>query len=161
MRKDLKTNRGFTTCISKFLFYATAFISPKRCEGEVQVTVLVTQSCPALCGLWTVHSLGPLDGSLPGSSVHRILQARIPEWGAIPFSGGSSRPRDRTRVSLITGRLFTVSFTREAPRILEWVAIPFPGVRRRSPTLQADTWPYEPAGKHQCSDGGGSVECGN
>ena len=35
----------------------------------------------------------PMDCSPPGSSVHGILQARIPEWAAIPFSRGSSRPR--------------------------------------------------------------------
>ena len=46
------------------------------------------QSCPALCG--------PMDYSLPGSSVHGILQARILEWVAISFSRGSSQPRDRT-----------------------------------------------------------------
>ena len=39
--------------------------------------------------------------SLPGSSVHRLLQARILEWVAISSSGGSSRPRDRTLVSYI------------------------------------------------------------
>ena len=49
------------------------------------------QSCPTLG-----H---PVDRSPPGSSVHRILQARILEWVAIPFSGGSSQPRDRTHVS--------------------------------------------------------------
>ena len=36
----------------------------------------------------------PMDGSLPSSSVRGILQARILEWVAIPFSRGSSRPRD-------------------------------------------------------------------
>ena len=46
--------------------------------------------------------------SLPGSSVHGILQARILEWVAIPFSRGSSWPRDRTRVSRIAGRFFTI-----------------------------------------------------
>ena len=44
--------------------------------------VLVTQSCLTLCN--------PMDCSLPGSSVHRILQARILEWVAIPFSRESS-----------------------------------------------------------------------
>ena len=38
----------------------------------------------------------PVDCSLPGSSVHGILQARILAWGAIPFSRGSSQPRDQT-----------------------------------------------------------------
>ena len=45
----------------------------------------------------------PIDCSPPGPSVHGILQARILEWVAISFSGGSSRPRDRTQVSC-TGR---------------------------------------------------------
>ena len=46
--------------------------------------------------------------SLPGSSTHGIFQARVLEWGAISFSRGSSPPRDRTRVSRIAGRRFTV-----------------------------------------------------
>ena len=45
----------------------------------------------------------PMDYSLPGSSVHRILQARVLEWVAIPFSRGSSQPGDRTPVSHIAG----------------------------------------------------------
>ena len=40
-------------------------------------------------------------------SVHRILQARVLEWVAIPFSRGSSRPRDQTWVSYIAGRFFS------------------------------------------------------
>ena len=51
---------------------------------------LVTQSCLTLC-----H---PMDCSPPGSSVHGILQARILEWVAIPFSRGSSRLRDQTHI---------------------------------------------------------------
>ena len=39
----------------------------------------------------------PLDSSLPGSPVHGILQARILEWVAFPFSRGFSQPRDRTQ----------------------------------------------------------------
>ena len=48
----------------------------------------------------------PVDCSPPGSSVHGILQARRLEWVAMPFSRGSSRPRDRTQVSCVscTGR---------------------------------------------------------
>ena len=47
------------------------------------------------------------------SSVHGILQARILEWVAIPFSRGSSQPRDRTWVSCIAGRCFTIWTTRK------------------------------------------------
>jgi len=60
----------------------------------------VTQSCPTLCD--------PMDCSLPGSSVHGIFQATVLEWIAISFSKGSSQPRDRTRVSRIVDRRFTV-----------------------------------------------------
>ena len=68
--------------------------------------VSVTQSCPSLCD--------PMDCSPPGSSAHGILQARILEWVAIPFSRGSSRPRDQTQVSCIAGIFFTDGATREA-----------------------------------------------
>ena len=55
-----------------------------------------------------------MDCSLPGPSVHGILEARILEWVAIPFSRGSSWPRDQTWVSHIASRFFTVWATREA-----------------------------------------------
>ena len=57
-----------------------------------------------------------MDFRPPGSSVYGILQARILEWVAMPFSRGSSLPRDRTWVSCIAGRSFTVWATREAPK---------------------------------------------
>ena len=53
-------------------------------------------------------SFQPHGLNLPGSSVHGILQARILEWVAIPFSRGSSQPRDRTWVSYIAGRFFII-----------------------------------------------------
>ena len=56
----------------------------------------------------------PMDCSPPGCSVHEILQARILEWVAIPFSRGSSQPRDWTQVFHIAGRFFTIWATREA-----------------------------------------------
>ena len=57
--------------------------------------------------------------SLPGSSVHGIFQARILEWVAIPFSRGSSWPRDQTWVSCIAGGFFTVWASRETQWSLE------------------------------------------
>ena len=54
--------------------------------------------------------------SSPGSSVRWVLQARILEWVAFPFSRGSSQPRDQTQVSCIAGGLFTKWATREAQR---------------------------------------------
>ena len=65
-----------------------ALIQPSQSE--------VSQLCPTLCD--------PVNCSLPGSSVHGVLQARILEWVAISISRGSSWPRDRTRVSHIAGR---------------------------------------------------------
>ena len=55
-----------------------------------------------------------MDYSQPGSSVYGILQARILEWVAIPFSKESSQPRDWTQVSCIAGRLSTIWVTRKA-----------------------------------------------
>ena len=55
-----------------------------------------------------------MDCSPPGSSVHRILQARILEWVAIPFSRAYFWLWDQTCVSWIAGRFFTVWATREA-----------------------------------------------
>ena len=55
---------------------------------------LVTQSCPTLCG--------PMDYSLPGSSVHGIFQAKILECIAISSSRGSFQTRDRTHVSRVS-----------------------------------------------------------
>ena len=55
-----------------------------------------------------------MDGSLPRTTVCGILQARILEWVAISFSGGSSRAKDQIQVSCIAGRLFIIRTTREA-----------------------------------------------
>ena len=66
----------------------------------------VIQSSPTICN--------PLDSSLPGSSVHGILQAGILEWGAIPFFRGSSRSRDWTQVFSTAGKFFIIWATREA-----------------------------------------------
>ena len=55
-----------------------------------------------------------MDYNLPGSSVHGILQTRILEWVAMPFSRGSSQPRDPTQIFSIAGGFFTVWATREA-----------------------------------------------
>ena len=75
-------------------------------DSESERESEIAQSCPILCD--------PMNCSLPGSSVHGIFQARVLEWGAISFSRGSSQPRDRTQVSWIADRHFTVWATREA-----------------------------------------------
>ena len=65
--------------------------------------VKVAQSCLTLCD--------PMD-----YTVHGILQARILEWVAVPFSRRSSQPRDQTQVSHIAGRFYTNWATMEAQR---------------------------------------------
>ena len=55
-----------------------------------------------------VRLCNPMDCSLLGSFIHGILQARILEWVATSFFRGSSQPRDRTQVSHIAVRFFTV-----------------------------------------------------
>ena len=108
---------------------------------------LVSQSSPTLCD--------PMEGSPPGSSVHGILQARILEWVAFPFSNpgdpssGSSQPRDQTQVFHIAGGFFTSWATREAQGYWSGYPIPSPadlpnpGIELESLALQADSLPNE------------------
>ena len=72
------------------LFLSVSYITLK-------MKVVVGQLCSIVCN--------PMDCILPGSSVHGILQARILEWVAFPFSKGSSQPRDRTCVSCIVRQI--------------------------------------------------------
>ena len=82
-------------------FYSAQYqIGLSESESESDVA----QSCPTL---WD-H----IDGSLPGSEIHGIFQARILEWAAISFSRGSSQLRDRTWVFCIADRRFTIWATR-------------------------------------------------
>ena len=71
------------------------------------VYMCATQLHPTLCD--------PMDCSSPGSSVHRISQARILEWVAISYSRGSSQLRDWTRFSALAGRFFTTAPPRKSP----------------------------------------------
>ena len=62
--------------------------------------MLVAQSCLSL--------FDPTDCNASGSSIHGILQARILEWGAIPFSKEYFQPRNWTWTSGIAGKFFTI-----------------------------------------------------
>ena len=77
----------------------------KRIPWCAKGKVLVAQSCLTLCDT--------MDCNPPGFSVHGILQARMLESVAVPFSRGSPRPRDQTQVSYIAGRFFSISAPRE------------------------------------------------
>ena len=139
----LETNRDHSVifeivpkyCISdSFVDYEGYSISSQGFLPTVaDKMVKVTQSCPTLCD--------PMD-----YTVHGILQARLLEWVAFPFSRGSPQARSPA--------LEVDSLPAEpqgSPRILEWVAyhfldLPNPGVKPGSPALQADSLPTELSG---------------
>ena len=78
-------------------------------RGPCIAEVLATQSYLTLCN--------PMDCSPPGSSIYGILQARILEWVAIPFSRESPQPRDRTWVSHIAGRFLITGPRGKSPGV--------------------------------------------
>ena len=86
-------------------------------------------------------------------TVHGILQARVLEWVAFPFSRGSFQTRNRTQISHIAGRFFTSWATREAQEAWSGYLIPSPadlqdpGIEPGSPALQVDSLPTELSGK--------------
>ena len=74
---SLSAIREVSSAYLRILIFVQAILIP---------ACVSSKSCPVLCD--------PVDCSLPGSSVHGILQARIQEWVAISFSRGFSWPRD-------------------------------------------------------------------
>ena len=94
-------NQGGSRCYTRLLSHTDSKAKPSRSVGS--------------------DSLWPRGLCLPGSSVHGISQARILEWVAISFSRRSSQPRDRTQVSHVAGRRFTLWAIREAPHTNVWL----------------------------------------
>ena len=93
-------------------------LSLSRHQGLFQLSCLL-----CVCVSCSVMSLcDRMDCSLPGSSVHGILQAGILELVAIPFFRGSSPSRDRIQISSIVGRFFTIWVTGQALCVY-WVII--------------------------------------
>ena len=84
-------------CPHSYFFhkYSMVFFNAFSQSESVSHSVMFDSLLPP----WTIARQAP---------VHRVLQARILEWGAVPFSMGSSQPRDRTPVSCIAGRFFTI-----------------------------------------------------
>ena len=89
------------------IVYGALFSHKRRwsTDEKKNVKMLVAQSCPTLCD--------PMDCYPLGSSIHKILQARILEWVAIPFFRESSWTRNQTWVPCIAGGFFTIWATRE------------------------------------------------
>ena len=88
-RKGLPTSalKAYSSCIK--IFTLAGFFVSSTTRVHVAERESVAQLCLTLCD--------PMDCSLPGSSVHGIVQAVL-EWVAILFSRGSSRPRDRIQI---------------------------------------------------------------
>ena len=88
------------------------------CQAEILLFYSLFTDCVLshFNRVWLFVTLGTVPRQ--ASSVHEILQARILEWVAIPFSRGSSWPRFQTRVSCVAARFFTVWATREAPYLV-------------------------------------------
>ena len=92
--------------------------TPRHARLHIQLL----QSCPTLCN--------PADCSLPGSSVHGILQARILEWVVMPSSKGSRWPRNWTCISYVSciGRQVLYHFLGIYPvKIVNWKYTCTPG----------------------------------
>ena len=123
---DTKAQRGEATCLwshsrpaappgSKPSLQAggpSRHLGVSRASGAPQAPEGTSTTDTFSLSWWFSHSVvsdscDPVNCSLPGSSVHRISQARILEWATISFSRGSSRPRHRTQVSCTAGRFFT------------------------------------------------------
>ena len=105
-----RINTGTPSSV-KITLRCIPILVPLGSSFNMCIACLVTQWCPTL---W------PMDGSPPDSSVHRALQAQIVQWIAIPFSRGSSQPRNRAQVSSIAGKFFTIWATREAKLQYIW-----------------------------------------
>ena len=105
----------------------------------------VTQSCPTLSD--------PMDCSLPGSSVHRIFQARVLEWGAIAFSDGS-RVGDKywlkqgsptSRLQTSTSCLISSSIRLEIRCTVNVLSLNHPEIFPLTPNLWKNCFPWNPS----------------
>ena len=103
-----------------FTIWATREVQTKWC-----VCLLVTQSCLILC-----H---PMARSPPGSSVHRILQARILKWISMPSSRRSSWPKDWNRISYVSIYLYLPPTPTQSHINIE--LLQFSSVAQSCPTL--------------------------
>ena len=106
----------WVSCIAGRFFTVWA---TREAHRLYNLKVKVNQSCPTLCD--------PMDYTVRG-----ILQARVLEWVAFPFSRGSSLPRDWTQVSHIAEGFFTSWATREA--LIFWI------LRETNERFWAEEW---------------------
>ena len=107
--EGLRSEESWGQALSNCSAYADSSVNIYVCLcvcACARTHVKLLQLCPTLCNT--------MDCSPPGSSVHDILQARILEWVAIPFSRGSSPPRYWTWVSCTAAKFLTLWAARKA-----------------------------------------------
>ena len=125
-------------------FDKTTLSKKGKCRKIHSDTVYMLKSiqlCSTLCD--------PMDCSLPGSSVHGILQARTLEWGAVPSPRGSSRPRDWTRISYVS----CISW--QVPQLNRWIFLNLKVVLWENTLLfdvQTESHPLKASLRYACSD---------
>ena len=101
----------YLMCIHSHLH--STYISTRKCRAKKTATKVFKDQELCHCTHTDPNNRHSVQSRIyhtspPGSSVHRILQARILEWVAISFSRGTSRPRDQIWVSRTAGRFFTI-----------------------------------------------------
>ena len=85
----------------QFCYLFSPYISDYDTDSSQAVSLYLQVKVKA--AQWSLTLYNPMD-----YTVHGILQTRPLEWVAMPFSRGSSQPRDQTQVSSIAGRFFTI-----------------------------------------------------
>ena len=101
----------FLGCVYVFICLSVC-LYVQEIKSNVSVHAKSLQLCPTLCDA--------MDCSPPGSSAHEILQAWTLEWVTVPFSRGSSKPRNQTQVYHISGKFFTAEPTGKPQLWLHW-----------------------------------------
>ena len=111
--KDEKAYRKWNQTTAQVSTCPSVNFSNRKKKKKITLKVNVSRSVVS-------NSCNPMDCSLPGCSVHGILQAKILERITFPVSRGSSQPRDQTQVSCIAGKFFTIWATREGQNFAEF-----------------------------------------
>ena len=145
--------RNLWPCEQVILVYLSELQCGSNYSLEFCITILV---CCCLVAKFCLTLLQLMDCSLPDSSVHGILQARILEWVAISFSRGSSQPKEWMNPHLLHWQADSLPWRHKRvlqAKTLECIASPFsrgssqPRDKPRSLTLWVDSLPGEPQRK--------------
>ena len=115
-------------------FNISNLVAPSFLLSYCPQLVLVAQWCPIL--------YDPLGCSPPGSSVHGILQVRILEWVAIPFSKGPSWPRDWTHTGLRHCRPILYCLSHQGPHCTRRLMQSLGKTRAGKPLCCWDVYPW-------------------